>query len=75
MREKLEAKLAKRIGRKAITNDDMQTGIITNYVVESTGCRDCPYIVKYLLSFGEGLNARLRLVEESKVVRLKECNK
>lgn len=56
---KLNAKMEKRVGMTATTTDDMKTGTITGYTI-SEGL-----VVKYLIAFGEGKHARLRLTNES----------
>ena len=68
MRKQLEAKLQQRIGKGALTKDNMKFGIITGYVIERTEDAENPFKAKYLIAIGEGKNATLRLTDESNVV-------
>lgn len=62
--EKLARKMDKRIGMRAITKDNMQTGTITGHTIEWDR-------VKYLICYDDK-EKHLRLVDENLVVLLKD---
>lgn len=64
MFEKLEAKMDKRLGLKAVSKDNMKTGEITGYVINPENLS-----VEYLIYFTD---STLRKCHESNVVILKD---
>lgn len=77
IRKKLEDKISKRIGLNAFTKDNSKIATIVDFTIETTD-KEAPeerLTVNYVLAYGEGKNAKLRLVNEKNVVVLLKPNK
>ena len=73
-KKKLEDKINKRIGLKAYAKDNCKMATITGFTIEvvDENTPEARFTVNYLLAYGEGKHAVLRLVNENNVVVMLE---